>query len=104
MADKTIELKEKFAEALSKVSTMEDLENLRVEYTGKKGYITGLMQEMKNLSPEEKKTFGQMVNVLKDEVNEKITEKREELKNSSKSPLFGGNYGDFIREEKREND
>ena len=31
-------------------------------------------------------------------------QKREELKNSSKSPLFGGNYGDFIREEKREND
>ena len=48
MADKTIELKQNFAEALSKVSTMEDLENLRVEYTGKKGHITGLMQEMKN--------------------------------------------------------
>ncbi|MBR6719735.1 MAG: phenylalanine--tRNA ligase subunit alpha [Clostridia bacterium] len=80
MADKTNELKLAFAEALSKVNTMEELENLRVEYTGKKGYITGLMQEMKNLSPEEKKVFGQTVNVLKDEVNEKITEKREELK------------------------
>ena len=80
MADKTNELKLAFAEALAKVETMEELENLRVEYTGKKGHITGLMQEMKNLTPEEKKTFGQMVNVLKDEVNEKITEKREELK------------------------
>ncbi len=80
MADKTNELKLAFAEVLSKVNTMEELENLRVEYTGKKGYITGLMQEMKNLSPEEKKVFGQTVNVLKDEVNEKITEKREELK------------------------
>ena len=77
MADKTNELKLAFAEALAKVETMEELENLRVEYTGKKGHITGLMQEMKNLTPEEKKTFGQMVNVLKDEVNEKITEKRE---------------------------
>ena len=80
MADKTNELKLAFAEALAKVETMEELENLRVEYTGKKGHITGLMQEMKNLTPEEKKTFGQMVNVLKDEVNEKITEKREVLK------------------------
>ena len=80
MADKTNELKLAFAEALAKVETMEELENLRVEYTGKKGHITGLMQEMKNLTPEEKKTFGQMVNVLKDEVNEKITEKREDLK------------------------
>ena len=80
MADKTNELKLAFAEALAMVETMEELENLRVEYTGKKGHITGLMQEMKNLTPEEKKTFGQMVNVLKDEVNEKITEKREDLK------------------------
>ena len=34
---------------------------------------------MKSLSNEEKKTFGQEVNLLKSEVNEKITEKREEL-------------------------
>ena len=74
--DKTTEL----MQVLATVQNSEDLEKIRVDYTGKKGYITELMKEMKNLSPEEKKEFGQKVNVLKDEVNAKISEKREELK------------------------
>ncbi|MBQ7953538.1 MAG: phenylalanine--tRNA ligase subunit alpha [Clostridia bacterium] len=62
-----------------KVTTIEELEQLRVEYTGKKGYVTELMKEMKSLSNEEKKEFGQAVNVLKNEVNDILTAKREEM-------------------------
>ena len=81
MNPKTLEVKvrENFYAALEKVTTIEDLEQLRVEYTGKKGYVTELMKEMKSLSNEEKKEFGQIVNVLKNEVNGILTEKREEL-------------------------
>ena len=75
----TIEVKQKFDEALLKVTTIEELEQLRVEYTGKKGYVTELMKEMKSLSNEEKKEFGQAVNVLKNEVNDILTAKREEM-------------------------
>ena len=63
----TLEVKQKFDEALLNVNTIEELEQLRVEYTGKKGYVTELMKEMKSLSNEEKKEFGQAVNVLKNE-------------------------------------
>ena len=80
MAEKTNEVRLAFLAALDQISSVDELEKLRVEYTGKKGYVTELLKEMKSLSVEEKKTFGQAVNVLKDEVNEKITEKREELK------------------------
>ena len=76
---KLAEVKQSFYDALAAVSTMEQLEQVRVEYTGKKGYVTELLKDMKSLSNEEKKTFGQEVNLLKNEVNEKITEKREEL-------------------------
>ena len=79
MSDKTIQLMQDFKAALAKIDTMDDLEKIRVEYIGKKGHVTELMQEMRNLSPEEKKTFGQRVNVLKNEVNDAITAKREEL-------------------------
>ena len=71
------------AEALSELAGIEDsalLEEYRVKYLGKKGLITELMKEMKNLSNDEKKTFGQAVNTLKDEVNEKVCAKREEIK------------------------
>ena len=80
MSEKTTELKQTFLKALSAVENTEDLEKLRVEYIGKKGYVTELLKEMKNLSNEEKKTFGQTVNVLKNEVNDLISQKREELK------------------------
>ena len=80
MSQKTLDVKNAFLQALSTVSNMEELEKIRVEYIGKKGYVTELLKEMKDLSVEEKKTFGQEVNVLKNEVNEKISEKREELK------------------------
>ncbi|MBE6543126.1 MAG: phenylalanine--tRNA ligase subunit alpha [Ruminococcaceae bacterium] len=80
MAEKTNEVRLAFLAALEGVSTVDDLEKIRVEYIGKKGYVTELLKEMKALSNEEKKTFGQAVNVLKNEVNDKIAEKREELK------------------------
>ena len=75
----TLEVKQKFDEALLNVNTIEELEQLRVEYTGKKGYVTELMKEMKSLSNEEKKEFGQSVNVLKNEVNDILTAKRKEM-------------------------
>ena len=80
MADKTSEVRLAFLSALDAVETADELEKIRVEYIGKKGYVTELLKDMKNLSNEEKKTFGQAVNVLKNEVNDKIAAKREELK------------------------
>ena len=79
MTEKTSQLLQQFNLALDKVEKMEELEQMRVEYIGKKGYVTELMKEMKSLTPEEKKTFGQEVNVLKNQVNDAITAKREEL-------------------------
>ena len=80
MSDKTTSLRESFVSALASVETMEVLEAIRVEYLGKKGLVTELLKDMKNLSNEEKKTFGQEVNVLKETVTEMITNKREEIK------------------------
>ncbi len=80
MATKTNEVRLAFLAALEAAASVDDLEKIRVEYIGKKGYVTELLKEMKTLSNEEKKTFGQEVNILKNEVNEKLTQKREELK------------------------
>ena len=80
MTDKTLEVRESFAKALAEVSDAAGLDKLRVEYLGKKGLVTDLMKDMKSLSIEEKKTFGQAVNVLKDEITAAIAEKMEELK------------------------
>ena len=94
MSAKTTEVRQSFLTALENVATMDELEQIRVEFIGKKGYVTELLKEMKNLTNEEKKTFGQEVNVLKNEVNDMIAAKREEIKQkeieleNSKMPEF----------------
>ena len=80
MSEKTTQMKQEFLGKLAAVADMQSLDALRVEYLGKNGLITGLLKEMKNLSVEEKKTFGQEVNVLKDEATGAISAKIEEMK------------------------
>ena len=70
------EIKQKIAEA----ADLAELDKLRVGYLGKKGSITALLKCMKDLSNEERKTFGAEVNKLKASVAEKI-EKRVEVLN-----------------------
>lgn len=80
MDNKILELKEKFVSELEKIDNLADVENIRVSYLGKKGSVTDLLKGMKELSNDERKVFGQKVNELKGLVNEKITEKTQELK------------------------
>lgn len=80
MDNKILELKEKFVSELEKIDNFADIENIRVSYLGKKGSVTDLLKGMKELSNDERKVFGQKVNELKGLVNQKITEKTQELK------------------------
>ena len=80
MDNKILELKEKFVSELEKIDNLADIENIRVSYLGKKGSVTDLLKGMKELSNDERKVFGQKVKELKGLVNEKITEKTQELK------------------------
>ena len=80
MDSKITLLKEEFSAELLKAENTADLEAIRVKYLGKKGSVTDLLKEMKDLSVEEKKAFGQKVNELKNEVADKIADRTKELK------------------------
>lgn len=65
-------------EVLQKVNsskTMDELQQLRILYLGKKGPVQELMNEMKELSAEERPIFGQQVNILKQAIATAIDEK-----------------------------
>ena len=79
MNEQINELKSQLDTQLSQVSSTQEIENIRVAYLGKNGSITELLKKMGGLSPEEKKTFGQAVNVLKNYASEAIAKKIEEL-------------------------
>ena len=80
MDSKIALLKEEFSAELMKAENTADLEAIRVKYLGKKGSVTDLLKEMRDLSVEEKKAFGQKVNELKAEVADAITARTTELK------------------------
>ncbi len=82
MAEQTIKLKAELEAKLASAKEVQELEQIRVEFLGKNGLITGLLKGMKDLSIEEKKTFGQEVNVLKTEAADLIAAKGEELKSA----------------------
>ncbi|MGN0469382.1 MAG: phenylalanine--tRNA ligase subunit alpha [Acutalibacteraceae bacterium] len=79
MNDKILKLKEEFESEIEKASCLADLDKIRVAYLGKKGNITALLKGMKELSNEERKTFGADVNKLKAFASDKIDEKNKEL-------------------------
>ena len=79
MIDIISELSAKFETELQNIKNSEELENIRVSYLGKKGSVTATMKEMGKLSAEEKKAFGQKINVLKNTVADKIAAKKEEI-------------------------
>lgn len=69
----------KALEAIAQSSEIAQLEEVRVQYLGKKGEITGLLKSLGAMDPEERKVQGQVINQAKQQVQEQINEKREAL-------------------------
>ena len=80
MDNKITIIKDEIKEKLANTTDLVDLDKIRVAYLGKKGSITALLKGMKDLSNEERKSFGAEVNQLKAETAKKIEEKIAELK------------------------
>lgn len=66
-------------EKINNCQNINSLNDIKVEYLGKKGIVTSLLFNIASLTIEEKKEFGKLVNIAKKEIDEKITIKRDEL-------------------------
>ncbi len=77
-------LKEEFFKRLDESSNLQDVENLRVEYLGRKGKVTELLKKIPTLPPEERRDFGRACNQLKGELDRALKEKIKEFKEKEK--------------------
>ncbi len=68
---------------VSDASSLDALENVRVELLGKKGRLTGVLKSIGMLAPEEKPAAGQAVNKAKQAVQALIEERRYVLDNAA---------------------
>lgn len=65
-----------------KASNAEETENLRIKYLSKKGEISQLFNDFRNLTAEEKREIGKTLNELKDKAQSKINELKESFGNA----------------------
>ena len=66
-------------------STAEEVEQLRIKYLGRKGIMNDLMEEFRNVSPEQKRELGQRINGLKQAITARINELKENAATESGS-------------------
>lgn len=80
ISEKIEAIKAAVMEELAKSEHLQDIQDIRVKFLGKKGELTAIMKEMKNLSKEDRPKVGQLVNTARSAIEEQLNAKLEEVK------------------------
>ena len=70
-------------EQIKQSTTIDAIEQVRIDYLGKKGLITALMKTLGKLEPEQRATMGQVINQAKQTVQSQIQAKKEEIQSAA---------------------
>lgn len=84
MKDKLNNLKEEICLNIQNIMTLQEIENLKVKYFGKKGELTQLSKAMRDIPVEDRPLFGQLINEAKIYILDIIETKTEKLKETIK--------------------
>lgn len=85
MSDKLAGLRESVEQALREATDLPTLDALRVRMLGKKGEITQLLKTLGTLEPDERRVFGQMVNDLRQQVENGLANAKQFLQSSQQA-------------------
>ena len=80
MKEQIESIKQKALEKIAEAKDMQTLNEVRVEFLGKKGELTAVLKGMKDLTAEERPIIGALVNEVRDALEEKISTAEAELK------------------------
>ena len=79
MKEQIEQIKVTSIEEVKNAKDLRELGDLKVKYLGKKGELTSVLRGMKDLSPEDRPVIGELVNKVRDELNELFESKEKEL-------------------------
>lgn len=74
-------VREAFNSALRAASNLQELDEIRVKFTGKKGELTLLLRSLGNLIKEKRKEAGQKLNALRDEIEAQLEQTAKKIRN-----------------------
>ncbi|MGV3640951.1 MAG: phenylalanine--tRNA ligase subunit alpha, partial [Adhaeribacter sp.] len=70
------------------ITNKEELEQFRLLFTGRKGQIADLFDAMKTIAPDQRKTYGQELNKLKEQAQLKFSQAQEQLEAAGSGPAL----------------
>ena len=73
------EIRSRAAQRIAEAGGLDALNDIRVNILGKKGELTQLMKNLKDMAPEDRPKFGQMVNTAREEIEQQLQEARESI-------------------------
>ncbi len=80
MGDKISEISEAVKKKLAEIKTLQELQDLKVKYLGKKGELTAMLKGLGKMTPEERPIFGQKVNQLREELEKSMARRERDVK------------------------
>ncbi|MDD3013611.1 MAG: phenylalanine--tRNA ligase subunit alpha [Candidatus Gastranaerophilales bacterium] len=79
MKNRLKEIKNQAIIEINDAKTLEEIENIKVKFLGRKGELNTIRRGIKDLSPEEKPVIGDLANKIAGEIETKINEKHQAL-------------------------
>ena len=79
MKDQIAKIRENALKEIGESKFLQQLQDARVKYLGKKGELTALLKGMKDLPPEERPKFGAVVNKVREDIESQIKEIEENI-------------------------
>ena len=80
MEEKILELKMTFDGEINHVSSVKEIDLMKVRYLGKNGPVQDLMKSLKDTLSDQRPLYGKLINELKESFSEKIDQKALDLK------------------------
>ena len=80
MKEKIEKIKKESAEKIKNLVDLKSLEELRIEYLGKKGELTALLKSLREVVESERPVVGNLLNETRNNLEKLISEKEKELK------------------------
>jgi len=82
-----LSLKDSFLNELQSVTTVAELQQLKIKYLGKKGIVTAKLKTLSSISPDQRPAFGQAVNEVKSSIEEAVKTTEGVLKQKEQKKL-----------------
>ncbi|SDX41053.1 phenylalanine--tRNA ligase subunit alpha [Tepidimicrobium xylanilyticum] len=84
MKDRLKRIKEEALKNINGMNSLEELENIRIKFLGKKGELTSILRDMGKLSKDERPVIGQLANEIRQEIEKELADAKDRFKEKLK--------------------